>query len=133
MEKSFMSWTKEYEIGVPEIDSQHMKIVDYINELYIAFMNKTHVEKLSQIIEGLKNYSQQHFTYEEMLFQKYSYTQAREHKKEHDLFIEKINEFSESYKRNPNTLTFQVLYFLQKWLIDHIAQSDKKYVIQLFR
>ena len=72
------------------------------------------------------NYAQTHFHDEEEILEKACYPNLTEHKKEHVTFMTEVwkqfNLFNEG-----NESPAGLARFLKKWLLTHIAVSDKKY------
>jgi hypothetical protein len=50
MEELFMKWRPDFELGIPEIDNQHKKIVELINSLNEAFMKDETKSKLGEVL-----------------------------------------------------------------------------------
>lgn len=128
MTKIFFAWKDEYSVNVQEIDEQHKKIINMLNELYTAFMLKEHRIKIGSIVAELGEYANYHFTTEEKYFKEFGYSEQRAHIIEHELFNEKVKLFCEEYKVNKSALTFTVINFLKDWLNKHILVEDKKYM-----
>jgi hemerythrin len=128
MAQAFFEWKEEYSVKVGEIDNQHKIIIQMLNDLYVAFMKKEHQQTLGKIIEELKNYAVYHFETEEKYFHQFTFTGKIEHINEHEKFKEKVNLFSEEFKRNNSALTYSVISFLKDWLNTHILINDKKYM-----
>jgi hemerythrin-like metal-binding protein len=124
---ALISWNEKYSVKVDSIDKQHKRLVDLINELHDAMMNKKAKDVLLKIIRGLVAYTSEHFGYEEKLFVENGYADSREHKKEHSEFIAKISDFQEKYEGGKLTLSMEMLSFLKDWLLNHIAGTDQKY------
>ena len=51
-----LRWTPELEIGIPVIDSQHERIVDYINKVELAHQYHSHRE-LKNVFDELMDYT----------------------------------------------------------------------------
>jgi methyl-accepting chemotaxis protein/hemerythrin len=58
---------------------------------------------------------------------KYGYPDYEEHSLEHQKLLVQVQEFKSDYDAGIKTMTVEVMGFLVDWLIDHIAQSDRKY------
>jgi hemerythrin len=127
-EAVFFRWKDSMSVKSEEIDNQHKKLVGMLNELYMAFINKEHKEKMDAVINQLIDYTRYHFDTEEKYFIAFRYPDKENHIKEHKQFKEKINEFVKDYKANSNTLTYKVINFLRDWLMNHIMVTDMKYV-----
>ena len=50
------------------------------------------------------------------------------HLQQHDLFVQKIEEFKLAYNYQSAVLSDQMITFLQKWFLIHIPTQDKDYV-----
>jgi len=124
----FFQWTDNMSVKSQEIDQQHKQLVDLLNELYQAFMEKEHKEKIGIIIEKMWDYTKYHFNTEEIYFSTFGYEGRAMHILEHENFRNKVNEFKQKYKANSGALTFEVVNFLRNWLMGHIMETDRKYI-----
>ncbi len=124
----FYPWTDKMSVQSEEIDLQHKQLIDIINELYQAFMNKEHKEKISVIINRLEEYAKYHFSTEEKYFDMFDFYDKENHIKEHHNFKEKVNEFIQKYQKKNDALTYNVMLFLKNWLNGHIMGTDRKYI-----
>ena len=123
-----MRWKKEYSVKVKEIDIQHKKIFVLINDLNKAIINKNFSETLRKIIDGLVDYSIYHFETEEKYFKKFKFEYSDEHKKEHESFKKKITEIIKKIDNNEMEISFELVDFLEDWIINHVTGSDQKYI-----
>jgi len=127
MSKDYFLWKPAYSVNIEEIDNQHKKIIAMLNELYAAFMQKEHNQKIENIIKQLEEYTISHFSTEEKYFFLYDYENRQEHISEHENFKKKVKIFREEFERNKSALTFSIISFLKEWLNKHILIEDKKY------
>ncbi len=121
-----IEWTDEFEI-CPTIDKQHKKLIDLINELYNALTEGKGRNILSDILKELEAYSVYHFSTEEKMFEEKNYSEKDIHKKQHNFFIQKVQEFKERFNSHDIKLLYDVTYFIRDWIYEHILISDKKY------
>lgn len=120
-------WEDSYSVNNDEIDKQHMKLVGMINNLAASMAEAKGREVVGNIISELVDYTNTHFRYEEGIFNRISYPESHEHKKEHLAFEQKISEFKQGFDSGKLTVTVEVLNFLCDWLREHILETDKKY------
>ena len=120
-----MRWTSDLEIGVPVIDSQHQRIVDYINQVHVAHLHHSR-EELMEVLDGLVDYTISHFAFEETLMEEAGYAFIKAHKKVHVLFCRRIEEYCNKAKAGQD-VTDELLHTLQTWLINHIKHDDRDY------
>jgi hemerythrin len=123
-----IEWKDMYSVGDVTIDSQHKKLLENVNKLVIALKSNKGKEVVSEVVSFLNEYINEHFVYEEEYMIKHKYPDFIIHKKVHDSFIEKFNEFKKELElENLSALSLKVQTFLGKWLIDHILKMDHKY------
>ncbi|AOU99612.1 hypothetical protein BI364_07415 [Acidihalobacter yilgarnensis] len=121
-----MKWTDDLSTGISVIDKQHMRIIDYINELEDSQKNHDR-EKVSKILGDLIDYTLSHFAFEESLQEEAGYQYSKPHKKVHELFARRVSEYSERFKLGDD-VSEEVHGLLRSWLINHIKQDDMDYV-----
>lgn len=120
-------WNQEFSVRSEVLDDQHKRLFDIVNNLYTAFMEKAHKEKLGDIIKELHKYTIYHFTEEEKLLDGKGTPLSAEHKKAHDEFISRIRSFNEKFEGGNSGVTYEIMNFLRQWLIQHIKGVDKGY------
>ncbi|HKK69811.1 MAG TPA: bacteriohemerythrin [Candidatus Krumholzibacteria bacterium] len=128
-----IGWTEALSVGIPSIDQQHRKIVDLINELNTAMESGETDSALRQIFRELVAYTDQHFRYEEELFERFGYGDAAGHAREHDALRKKVTELKERVDRGDFVLGVEVMSFLRDWLTHHIQGSDMAYASDLLK
>ena len=124
---TLIEWSEEYSVNCSEIDEQHKVLFDLINQLYSKFSD-TDKDTILDILNELYKYTDEHFRTEEVLFDIYKYPYTEEHKKEHKDFVDKVAEFTKKFEEGDEMLTFDILFFLKDWIIEHILYSDRKYI-----
>ncbi len=127
MAKTF-EWKDEYSIGIDEIDGQHKQFIDLIASLYDAINQNKTAEVLGGVIDELIEYGFYHFSVEENYFKEFGYELAGEHAAEHRIFSQKITDLQKQYKNYEIEISFDLVDFLEDWLIKHIMSADRKYV-----
>jgi hemerythrin len=123
----FMAWTDNLSVSVMEIDNQHKRLIDLINNLYDAMKMGKGKDVLSVTLDELAAYSVEHFSAEERYMQKYSYDGYTAHKAEHDAFIQKVTEFKQGFEAGKALLSIEVMNFLRDWTVNHIAEVDTRF------
>lgn len=127
MAKSII-WSDDYKLGIEIIDAQHKQFVEIIDELYRSIQNLTSEKELEGILDKLVNYHTIHFATEERYFEEFNYEGMKEHKEAHHLFNQKISDFQKQAKEGTHDIGFDLIDYLEDWLIDHLSTMDKKYV-----
>jgi methyl-accepting chemotaxis protein/hemerythrin len=125
--KVFMPWTKEIEIGIPEIDTQHKKLIDLINKLYDSMKANQGVENLLHLYDELVEYTIYHFDFEEDFISKKGYTHVPNHRQLHENLKADVAAQREKFANGESVIGFNLLSFLEDWIRTHIMIQDRKY------
>lgn len=123
-----LEWEEKYSVGVKLIDDQHKKMFETINELIATMNTKPTNDQVSEIIKSLIEYKKYHFATEEKYFAEFNYEGAEEHKEKHALFSVKLEEMTARNGEDAVALAFELVDFLEDWLIDHLMVTDRKYI-----
>lgn len=118
-------WFEGLSVGVEGIDSQHKGFVDLINKLEAAIDNCRGHLCLFEIVCDLSDYAKIHFATEEQFMRRHEYPDKMKHIEEHEQFIAKVMSICNETELMDNTPD-NVLKYMQKWLIMHISDTDKK-------
>jgi hemerythrin-like metal-binding protein len=130
IEGGFMAlfeWHDSYSVGVKELDNQHKMLIDTLNELFEAMRNREARAVIAGILKGLSDYVGVHFSYEENLMNKHGYPAFAEHKKAHEVFVQKVEDFYKKHEEGSLMLSMEVMNFLKDWLKTHIKGTDQQY------
>lgn len=129
-----MIWKEEYELGVYEIDNQHKKLVEVINNFKNSIPDSTTDSRaeMGNVLAYLMNYTKFHFEAEEQIMEKINYPDLVNHRIKHKNLISKIMAVLIKIKNKESYTPIEFYYFLMSWLNDHILHEDsliKNYVI----
>ena len=120
-----IKWSSDLQIGIPVIDAQHERIVDYINQ--VEHVQETHSrDELLLVLEELVDYTISHFAFEESLMEEAGYPFIKAHKKVHQLFTRRIGSFISRFNTGED-VTDELLHVLKTWLVNHIKRDDRDY------
>src|ERR1035437_310820 len=89
-------WTADLNTEIDEIDNQHQRIVDYINQLENAFERQDR-QSVGVVLDELVDYSLSHFAFEESLQEEAGYTFAKPHKAIHEMFVKRLTRYQEKH------------------------------------
>ncbi len=120
-----MEWRKEYSIGIPEIDAQHMQLFECIDRLESAGDERQRELAVYFVMEQLNDYVRIHFTVEEIVMRLFDYPGLEAHIAEHRAFSARLKAFESS--ELIEDMHFEAGKFLREWLVKHIQGSDKHY------
>ena len=124
---ALLAWKDAYSVKIKEVDDQHKKLIDMINELNDAMAQGKAKDALGTILDKLVSYAASHFVLEERLMQTHGYEGYQEHKDKHEKMTAKILDLQRQFKSGQAAMTIEVMNFLKNWLDKHIVGTDMKY------
>ncbi len=130
---SFFQWEQRYALGFESIDEDHKVLVGLINELFESISKGEGNRAIQGIVSRLVDYGRNHFKREEFYMQSINYPETLNHTSQHNEFIKKIDGFVEKLDAGVNRISVEVITFLRDWLINHILNTDKKFVMELLK
>lgn len=121
-------WSKNLEVGVDLIDSQHKKWFEKADQLFEAGKNGKSKEYIIQMFDFLDEYTKTHFKDEEKYMQSINYPEISLQKQMHEGFIKKLSELRRDYESSGVNITVIIgaNQFILDWLTKHISNADKK-------
>lgn len=120
----FVDWSHDLSVGVKEIDEQHMKLIDLINEMHEAITEHRASEVTMRILDELIVYTQTHFQTEEALMNILEYDDFEVHKALHDALIQQVSDLKLKLQSGKASINFELMHFLKTWLTKHILGDD---------
>ncbi len=115
-------WTRAFETGIREIDDQHRRLVDYINELAAADTGSL-PETVGDVLESAIDYTLYHFAFEECLLETRGYPHLEAHRRVHAGFAGDLQQMKQQF--NAGRLDARELGgSLSRWLFEHISNAD---------
>lgn len=120
-------WKEEYALSIENIDIAHRQILDCMNLCSTLIKNHEN-EKVTQVVEALKEYSLSHFADEEIYMREHQYADIDQHIKYHNEFILNLKQIDLMIKKNDFISLSEILIFLNKWFLNHIQIEDRKYI-----
>ncbi|PTY40370.1 methyl-accepting chemotaxis protein [Brachyspira hampsonii] len=126
-----IDWSDNYNTNNAHIDEQHMKLINFINDIYSAIYENDK-DRVKNIFNMTLDYTKYHFSDEEKLQNANSnkYKKIKEHFEQHrsfeNLVDKKIKELNNASDWKNTAL--DMANILSKWLIQHIGVWDKEFV-----
>lgn len=125
---ALFEWNSDFETGIVSIDTQHEKLVEYINRLHDGMMEGQATAALGIILDGLVAYTASHFKHEERIFDQIHWDNTSGHVEHHKKLVEQVVDFQQKFKSGDATISMELMDFLKDWLMNHILKEDMKYV-----
>jgi hemerythrin len=124
---ALMTWDEKLSVAVPSMDTQHIVLIETLNELHSAMMSGDARNVTGPLLRNLLTYTRGHFSAEEAMMAASSYPELEKHKAIHRDLSHKIEEFVIRFERGEMGLNLHLLHFLRDWLTSHIQKVDRNY------
>jgi hemerythrin len=123
-----IEWNEDLAVGVAKIDEQHKELFNRFNHLLEACSAGSGSKEIGSLLCFLDEYVRVHFSDEEKLQVAHSYPDYPLHREQHRIFINKLDEFKKEMLTEGATLSLTIATnrMMIDWLLNHIAQMDKK-------
>jgi hemerythrin len=126
-----IQWTSDLDTGIPVIDKQHRRLVDYINQLDHARAHHSR-DEVSDVLDQLVDYTLSHFAFEESLMEDAGYPFLNAHKRVHSLFVKRVADYQQRFKVGED-IGAELQVSLTTWLLNHIKNDDNDYTADVKR
>ena len=125
----YFKWSPSYSIGIRVIDEQHMKLMEFVNELFNYSNHRKPEDRgyIYYVIQQAVDYIKVHFITEEKYMTATEYPDFAKHKKEHDTFILNVVKTAKDFEAGKRLVLTNFAYFLKDWVLSHIAVSDRDF------
>ncbi len=119
-------WSPLFETGLSEVDGQHRRLVNLVNDLGRDVESAT-PDHLDQALKTLADYTVYHFSCEEAIMARHCVADAHavRHRATHQEFIRQVSAWIESRRCRDAVSLNQMLEFLANWLVFHILGDDQ--------
>ncbi|MFH2036944.1 MAG: bacteriohemerythrin [Candidatus Zixiibacteriota bacterium] len=124
---AFINWDNSYSVKIPQMDEEHQKLIDILNDLYTRIRSGIDDHLFQITIDDLIDYTRFHFINEEELMREGEYPELEKHLKMHEGFTKQVIQFQNDFYVNKITPSAKAMEFLWNWLLNHILTEDKKY------
>jgi hemerythrin len=125
--QNVFTWSERYRVGISFADVQHKQLVDIINRLHEALVDRKGRKAVGKALEDLIRCSRAHFAAEEEVLQGLGYPDVFAHHAEHECLSFAIFEFYQKLMTYEMAMTDDALEFLKNWLGEEILDSDMKF------
>ena len=125
---AFFVWKDSFNIGIEEIDRQHRKFLEMLNEYYEVVSRSKTATLDHKLVNKLKAYASLHFDFEVNLLKNTGYIDTEEQLKQHNYFESRISELESSLVQGNAESLNAVFTFLRDWFLSHVLESDRKFV-----
>lgn len=125
---AFIAWDRNMSVGIHDLDEDHRKVFELINELHEAIMAGHKREILEAVLDRLMEYTMTHLEREEEMLKQTGYADLIEHQEQHRRMVRRVQDVRGRFDDGSVAqLSLELRSFLQNWWILHIQGVDKKY------
>lgn len=124
---SLMTWNDSFSVGVKAMDDQHKALVNSLNDLHAAMLERHEKEVTGPLLKTLVKYTHDHFAAEEAMMVRTKYPNLDAHRAKHRDLTRQVEQFVHRYEKGELALTVDLLMFLREWLVRHIQKEDREY------
>ena len=117
-----LAWNSTFLLNLPEVDEQHIAIVDKLNEVHESVRTRKPRSVLVRQWHTLLDMLRDHFATEERLMKQEHCPSYERHKSEHDYLLRMAG-------RVP--LTVEATSLIREWLMTHLKGSDSQMAKEL--
>lgn len=121
---TYMSWRKDYETGVPQIDAEHRSLFNQVNAFHESYTRGDTRKEVSEILTRLVAYAEEHFQHEESLMRENAYPLLERHEALHAALVMTIFSINEGLSGDPAKAGMKTVQLIKGWLVDHILGAD---------
>ena len=126
-------WKDSYELGLPVIDGQHRKLVEYLDNLNRAIHAGRPNHEVVQCVHFLQQYTDEHFHSEEKFLADRRVPGLEDHKRLHQAFRSNVDRVKQAVETNlaMDQSVQLIRSILVHWILEHITGTDKLYAFYL--
>jgi len=118
------TWSDEYSVNVREIDVQHQKMLELVNDLHSAVEACIDKNGLKSLLVELLEFTRLHFSTEEQLMEKHDYPELAEHHKEHRMLLQHLSDLVDAVSRGKSPTFCSDYDVSTDWALIHIIEFD---------
>ncbi|MFA6038822.1 MAG: hemerythrin family protein [Candidatus Peribacteraceae bacterium] len=123
-------WEARYSVGLDQIDEQHQEFFRILNVMgALADTRDIKRADVLPLLQSLSDYAFYHFASEEEYLERYRYPGIAFHRRQHDIFRDRIALFLEEVESSAADLPSlfrRIVTYAREWLVNHILVEDKK-------
>ena len=120
-------FTDDCLIGVDQIDNEHRRLFELVNEAANLLMREDFIRSdVDTILMELDEYAVLHFKHEEEYMKEINDPELPRQKEMHQTFVNKLKEIEQSDRnsKDEKETLINIVRFVARWLFTHIISSD---------
>ena len=122
-----VKWDKSISVDNVELDEQHIRLLEFTNNLLLHYHEKESPEIIQKAISSLVDYCEYHFRYEELILKERGYPDLERHIDLHDRFRAKVADFQNDLNNRDASVLDNIIIYLISWIKEHTSVEDQDY------
>jgi len=126
-----MTIDPKYSIGIDEMDAQHARWIQLIEEFRSVgsghMLERAGIDAAHRALENLLGYTKSHFVSEEKLLAAHKYPDLEAHKARHRELEAAVVKLLDEIRAHARGTPLKLNLFMTVWLLEHIMGEDDKY------
>ncbi|WP_316977808.1 bacteriohemerythrin [Shumkonia mesophila] len=123
-----MDWSDDMACGVAEIDRDHRRLVDLVNEAYAQMMTGDGAQAAGKLVGDLGSLAARHFADEERLMSRIVYPRLDQHMKMHKDLLDRYDRLRIRFASGDESAGKDLFVYLADWLKEHTFKQDRAFV-----
>lgn len=125
-----IEWVEALSVHVDEIDEQHRGIIEIINDLHDALLNRNTSEldnARTKALDTMEEKVSSHFATEEAFMAGIDYPDLKGHREKHSAFLKLLRQYRKDLQDGVILLNSELMKTLANWFVDHELGEDQKF------
>ena len=123
-----VEWTERMDCGVTEIDREHRKLVDLLNDAYARMMTGEGMTAALSLANNLSSLATRHFADEEKLMVRIGFSQLDAHKAAHKEILTRFGALKQLFEQGDQSAARDLFEHFANWFKEHELNQDRKFV-----
>lgn len=121
---NLIEWRNDFKIGIEEVDFEHQKLIELINESYNTAKDENSNMDIIEFLGEIFSYISAHFALEEKVMRELNYDKFNEHKEEHEQLLDSIRDIMDDYVDVSTIDEEKFGHRLTDWFVNHFSTKD---------
>jgi hemerythrin-like metal-binding protein len=126
--KHYVEWDAAFSVGNEQLDSQHQKLFQILNQLHDLVQKGGSASHFGKILDEAQEYAKLHFNCEGALLAAVHFPDLEQHKRFHEDYVERVEQYIKRTKTENGDVAFEMFLFLKDWWLDHVIGADRDYI-----
>ena len=123
---TLLKWTKEFSVGIDEVDREHEELIEMINGLHDVMQVGADYVQVVELLGEIYSQIAKHFAYEEKIMRYARYPRYEEHKEDHETLLDDLREIMDEVEADGSFDAAGLSADLNRWFVDHFHTHDAK-------